>query len=182
MSWNGALEIWQLWHTAGSDFIKTNHQCHIKTLTKIHNIFIKIGTLCDVLSFNITYVFRQFAGEKCLFTCWYARRSLTTLACPASTLATLMNAKCLMPRRKWLGTRNWHTQKPTLESSWNFKFLDETKTATYSKHLHTNETEMYGKGKYVEINNNTAMTISWNVIVMSLFLSADTQILSRPEA
>ncbi len=59
-----ALEIGQLWHTAGSDFIKTNHQFYIKILRKLHNIFIRICTLRDVLSFNITYVFRQFAGGE----------------------------------------------------------------------------------------------------------------------
>ncbi len=35
---------------------------------------------------------------------------------------------------------------------------------------------MYGKGKYIEINDNKAMTVSRN------FLSAETQTLSRPEA
>ncbi len=66
-----------------------------------------------------------------------------------------------MPCGKWFGPGKLHTQKPTLEPSWNFKFFDETKTAIYSKHLHPNVTEMYGKGKYVEINDNKAMTVSW---------------------
>ncbi len=87
-----------------------------------------------------------------------------------------------MQCRKWLGLGNWHSHKPTLEPSWNFKFLDETKTAIHSKHLHTNVTEMYGKGKYVKINDNKAMIVSWNFIVMAHFLSADMQILSRLEA
>ncbi len=155
-----APKIWQLWHTAGSDFIKTNHQFHIKTLRKLHNIFIKIGTLCEVLSFNI-----------CLFTCCYAHISLTNLTHPASTLLAYATWKVI-------GT----SQKPTLEPSWNFKFLDETKTAIHSKHLHTNVTEMYGKRKYVEINDNKAKIVSWNFTVMARFLSADMQTLSRPEA
>ncbi len=51
-----APKILQLWHTAGSDFIKTNHQFHIKPLRKLHNIFIKIGTLCNVLSLIQYYI------------------------------------------------------------------------------------------------------------------------------
>ncbi len=121
-------------------------------------------------------------GEKHLFTCCHARRNLTTLTHPASTLVTLINGKSLMPRRKWLGSGNWHTQKTTLGPSWNFKFWDETKTAIHPKHLHTNVIKMYGKGKYVEINDNKARTVSWNFIVMARFLSADTQTLSIPEA
>ncbi len=39
----------------------------------------------------------------------------------------------------------------TLEPSWNFKFLDETKTANPSNHLHANVTENVWKRK-----------ISWN--------------------
>ncbi len=42
----------------------------------------------------------------------------------------------------------------------NGKFFDETKTAIHSKLLHANVTEMYGKGKYVEINDDKAMTVS----------------------
>ncbi len=45
-------------------------------------------------------------------------------------------------------------------------FLDETKTAIHSKHLHTNVTEMYGKEQYVEINDNKAMTVSWKCQVV----------------
>ncbi len=50
----------------GSDFIKTNHQFHVKTIIKLHNIFIKLklGTLCGVLSFYISSVFRLFAKGK----------------------------------------------------------------------------------------------------------------------
>ncbi len=75
--------------------------------------------------------------------------------------STLLNTKCLMLGGKWLVSGNWHTQKPTPEPSWHFKFFDGTKTAVHSKHLHANVTEMYGKGKYVEINDNKDMTVSW---------------------
>ncbi len=46
------------------DFIKTNHQNDIKTVRKLHNIFIKLDTVCGVLPFNITLVFRLFTKGK----------------------------------------------------------------------------------------------------------------------
>ncbi len=58
------LKIRQLWPTPGSDFIKTNHQNHIKTLRMLRNIFIKLLTVCGVLPFNITLVFRLFTKGK----------------------------------------------------------------------------------------------------------------------
>ncbi len=58
------LKIWQLWHTAESDFIKTNHQFCVETLRNLHNICFKLCTLFGMLSFNITSVFRLFAKGK----------------------------------------------------------------------------------------------------------------------
>ncbi len=57
------LNIWQLRQTAGTDFIKTIHQFHIETIIQHHNICIKLGSVCGVLSFNIS-IFRLFAKEK----------------------------------------------------------------------------------------------------------------------
>ncbi len=34
------------------EFIKTNHQYNIEMLIKLHNIFIKLGILYGMLSFN----------------------------------------------------------------------------------------------------------------------------------
>ncbi len=46
-------------------------------LRKLHNIFIKIGTLCYVLSFNITYVLRLSAKrEMCLHVAMYVKSSM----------------------------------------------------------------------------------------------------------
>ncbi len=61
------VKIWQLSLTVSTnifDFMKINDQNHIKMLRKLHNIYINLGTLFGVLSFNITSVFRLFAKGK----------------------------------------------------------------------------------------------------------------------
>ncbi len=39
-------------------------------------------------------------------------------------------------------------------------FWMKRKPAIHSKHLHANVSEMYGEGKYVEINYNKTVTVS----------------------
>ncbi len=49
-TWPGSV----IGYTNIFDFIKTNHQYHIETLKKLPNIFIKLDTLCGVLSYNLS--------------------------------------------------------------------------------------------------------------------------------
>ncbi len=51
------------------DLVKTNDQFCVKMIIKLHTIFIKLGRLCDVLSFNITSFKTYLEMELRLFTC-----------------------------------------------------------------------------------------------------------------
>ncbi len=48
------------------DFIKTNNQVHLKTLRKLHDIFIKISRLCDMLSFTKGEIFVYMSSAGCV--------------------------------------------------------------------------------------------------------------------
>ncbi len=97
------LNIWQLWQTAGSDFIKTNHQLCVEMIIQHHNICINLGTACGVLPVNIYSDLGCLQREKRLFTCRHADRSLTPLAHPASTSAALLKTTLCMVQSEWYG-------------------------------------------------------------------------------
>ncbi len=98
---------WVTVYTHIFDFIKTNHQFHLKMLRKLHSIFIKIGTLlCGMLSFNITSVFRLFSwGETFVYMHGMLRKSDNS-----HNIQLLFNALIkllyIIPGRKWLRLGN----------------------------------------------------------------------------
>ncbi len=104
-------KIGHLWPTPGSDFVKTNHQNHIKMLIKLPNIFIKLCTMFGVLSFNIKSVFRLFAKGKTFVYMSPCSQKFETLTHPASTSVALKNTLYIMPGRKRMVQGNHLTQK-----------------------------------------------------------------------
>ncbi len=76
---------WQLWHTPGSDFIKTKYKFHLKTLMVLYSIFIKLINM----SFNITSISTVYKGadvrkDICLQCYPASSKNVTTLKHPAS--------------------------------------------------------------------------------------------------
>ncbi len=62
---------------------------------KLHNIFVKLCTLLACCHSILHQYIGCWQREKHLFTCHHARRSLTTLAHPASILAALIKTTTL---------------------------------------------------------------------------------------
>ncbi len=121
-------------------------------------------------------------GEKGLFYMLLCSQKFDNSRTSIIYFSTFINTKCLMLGGKWMGSGDWHTQNQLLSHREISSFLMKQKLLSFSRHLHSNVTEMYGKGKYVEINDNKAMTVSWTFLIMTRFLSGDMQNLSRPEA
>ncbi len=158
-------KIWQLWPTPGSDFIKTNHQNHIKTLRKLHNICMKLGTLCGVLSFYITSVFSLLVKGKtfvylspCLQKFDNSRTSSIYFSGIDKNYYVIPGRKCMVR-----GNRLTLRKQSTCDVLRLHRWWTNSHTHT---HTHTNELENYYIDYYYHALGTLHIQIQIQIILL----------------